>query len=200
MSRNIHYSAIEPIHQGSIEFMALVRPPAPIQPHFLPGAIEVSWIREASYRVVLEHFGVHVDCTGTYCDVGQLLSTLDEAVATAKAVARRYKISADTTLSARVLVDVVDSPYVPAPDDNPSLRVRRWMSLDDGLYLRTPDMGTAWLAGDLEFKVDHPLATIGPINAISDFEVWSSQSDQQQQAQQVDELRRLSAEPFVVPH
>lgn len=193
---NIHYSSIKPVHQGPVEFMALVRPPAPIAPHFLPGSIDVTWIREASYRIVLEHLGVHVDCTGTYCDVGELLSTFAESIATAKGVARRYKISAETTMSARVLVDLVDTPYVPAQDDNPSLKVRRWRSLDEGLYFPTADMGARWLAGDLDYRLEHQLESIKAAQVLADFEIWSSHSSQTQQTGQEMELRRLAAEPF----
>ena len=196
---NIHYSAIKPVHQGPVEFMALVRPPPPIAPHFLPGSIDANWIRAATYRIVLEHLGIHVDCTGTYCDVGELLATYEESIITAKGVARRYKISAETTLTARVLVDLVDTPYVPAEDDDPSLKVRRWRALSEGLYVPNADMGASWLAGDYDHRLEHPLASIKAIEVVSDFEIWSSHSTKDQQGQQGAELRRLAAAAFQAP-
>lgn len=196
MSR-ITSTTIAPIHSGPVPIMVYVSQKL-LPRHFVERDLDVTWLRSAQYRVVLEHFDVHVSALVTYCDVSGLLHTLGRSIEAAAAAAGRFKVTPDTTLRTRLLVDVHDNPVLPFEELQSSGEVRHWRSLDisDDLYYRNEDLGKAWLAGDQQYRFDNPLPRIQQRAVLEDYEVWSSHSSANDRAVQIARLRELVAAPF----
>lgn len=177
MSEILRHRTETPVHAGLIDVMEWLPASTARAGSFQPGVLDVSWFRRAEYQLVLAHGGQDIKTESTFCDAGPLFAGAENAIASARAVARHYCVDAASTLRVEVRLSVTDEPNLAQPAPHYS-GFTHWAPIPAHVYRRDLPRAAQWLECDPDARIlAGGFALLGPIASISLVDaqcIWSS--------------------------